>query len=65
MNGIGNAMQDMPPSKLHARPTPMLRNIGRAASVRPHAITERIAVLTEIALAANGPYRSTTKLRHC
>jgi hypothetical protein len=55
MKGMGNAMQEIPPSTLHARPTPILRNIGLAASVSPHAIPERNAVLTEIALAAYGP----------
>ena len=52
MNGNGNAMQEMPPRTLQARPTPMFRNIGLAASVRAHAMIERNAVFTEIALAA-------------
>jgi hypothetical protein len=45
-------MQDIPPSTLQALPTPILRNIGRDASVRAHAITERMVVLTDTALAA-------------
>jgi hypothetical protein len=52
MKGIGKAMHDSPPSVLEAFPTPMLRNIGLAARLRPHATPERKAVLTEDALAA-------------
>jgi hypothetical protein len=52
MKGIGKAMQEMPPSTLQARPTPIFRNIGLAASERAHATTERNVVFTETALAA-------------
>jgi hypothetical protein len=50
--GMGNAMQEIPPRTLQARPTPIFRNMGLAASVRAHAMIDLKVVFTDIALAA-------------
>lgn len=65
MKGIGKAKQDIPPRILHAGPTPRFKNIGRTASGKAQARSERSSVFPAIALAAYGPYVSTRKFRHC
>lgn len=52
MKGTGKAKHEIPPSTLDAGPTPMFRNMGRAAKGRPQASNDRKKVFALTALAA-------------